>query len=95
MERSEVQNFYKEEELSQYQKDVLQWKGDGFDNRVHILDHKTGKLLRIQPYRYVVNSEGSYYVREGKMFTEKGNLLNGPKALDEAKPQNEHKKLTK
>lgn len=50
----------------------------GFDLRTHVINPKSGKLLRRQPYRYVVDKDhGNYFIRDGKLFSEQGKLLSG------------------
>jgi hypothetical protein len=47
-----------------------------FDLTVHKRDPKTGRVVEVRPYRYVVSKEGSYFERDGKRFDGAGNELN-------------------
>lgn len=82
------------EDLTDAQKKALEWNGKGFDNRTHIICSSTGKLLREQHYRLVVSAdEGTYYIRDGKKWSEQGHELN-PKPFVEEKdirPKNDQK----
>jgi hypothetical protein len=45
----------------------------GFDMRVEIVDAKTGKLLKYQPYvRHAHRDKGVVYERDGKFYYENG-----------------------
>lgn len=69
-------DLIKAEELTETQKKALEWTGKGFDNRTHINCASTGKTIRYQPYRYVVDHEnGNHYVRDGKRWTEQGHPI--------------------
>lgn len=56
-----------------YIESLLEWKGQGFDLRTHIVDPKSGQIIKEQPYRRVVDKEkGTYYIRDGKRYQENG-----------------------
>lgn len=47
-----------------------------FDLRTHIVDPKSGKLVKYQPYRYVVEQgKAPYFVRDGKKYTPGGEFI--------------------
>jgi hypothetical protein len=82
------------EELTSSQKELLVWKGEGFDLRTHIVDPSSGKLIKVQPYRRVVSKEdGTFYIRDGKRYSEQGHLMD-PEP-EQGKAPHEHKKLSK
>lgn len=88
-----VVDHFKPGELNEYQQKCLQWEGAGFDTRTHIIDPKSGRLLREQHYRYVVDDKvGSYFIRGGKRYSEQGHCLDpdpkvGVKADDQKLPK--------
>lgn len=71
--------------LPQVQKDAvtkaLQWEGQGFDIRVHIVEPKSGILLKYQPYRRVCSlADGVCYYRKDekgieRRYTEQGHPM--------------------
>lgn len=68
-------------DLNPDQEKLLEWTRKGFDLRTRILDPKTGKLIRHQPYSLVVNKDsGNYYIRDGKRFDLNGRLLSPAEA---------------
>lgn len=70
-------------EMNDFQKKLIEsWSRNdqGFDTRVHIVDPKTGQLLKFQPYRREVhNGAVTYYRRDEsgreRRFSESGNPL--------------------
>ena len=59
---------------------ILKWELDGFDTRTHIVDPKSGMLLKYQPYRRACEgSEVNYYRRDEngyeRRYSESGVLL--------------------
>ena len=70
-------------EMDDFQKSILDgWdqQKNGFDTRVHIIDPKTGQLLKFQPYRReVINGDVVYYRLDEsgreKRYSEKGHSL--------------------
>lgn len=53
-----------------------------FDLTVHRRDPKTGRVVSVHPYKYVVSRDGSYYERDGIKYDGAGNVLEGPKAVE-------------
>lgn len=54
-----------------------------FDFIVHRRDQKTGQVVEIRPYKYVVSREGSYYEREGIRYDAAGKVV-GSNVVQEA-----------
>ena len=51
----------------------------GFDLRVEITDAQTGKIIKHQPYNFIVDRErGKYFERGGKYYTLNGQETTGP-----------------
>lgn len=72
-----------QKDLSPQQKELLPWKGEGFDLRTHITDPATGKVIKYQPYRLVVSrEEGTYYVRDGKRYSAQGHVIDAPQSAE-------------
>lgn len=90
-------NHVDPKELTEAQKKLLEWTGEGFDLRTHIIDPKTGAKIRTQPYRMVVsNDEGTYFVRDSRRYNAQGVALDAlppeeAKALAGAQPKAEAK----
>lgn len=88
-------NAIRAEDLTEPQKKALEWHGKGFDNRTHIMCPSTGKLIRMQNYRYVVDHEkGTHYIRDGKRWSEQGICLDPEPVAAQAKemgPKNDKK----
>lgn len=96
------------EEIPQKEKDnvlnILKWQGQGFDTRVHIVEPRTGMLLKYQPYRRVANEQGVFYFRKDehgidRRYDEGGKLLDAqgqPVIIPEEprKAKNESKKVS-
>lgn len=53
-----------------------------FDLTVHRRDPKTGRVVSVHPYKYVVSRDGSYYERDGIKYDGAGNVLDAPKAVE-------------
>jgi hypothetical protein len=52
-----------------------------FDLRTHIMDPKTGKMVKVQPYRLHISAEfGHVYERDGKKFYPNGEPWIDPRA---------------
>ena len=59
-----------------------------FDNRVEIIDPKTGKIVKYQPYRMFCkkgNDPEQWYERDGLKYALNGELLPGQKPSEAAK----------
>lgn len=72
-------------EMTEGQRKLLEWdRVNGFDTRVHITDPRSGQLIKYQPYRRQVNSEGVIYFRRDesggpeRRFAENGLPLDPP-----------------
>lgn len=52
-----------ENEKERIQK-ILKWDGEGFDLRTHVVDPKTGALLKFQPYRRICDGSEITYLRK-------------------------------
>jgi hypothetical protein len=60
-------------DLTKEQQKLLDFHGEGFDLRTRIIDPKTGKVIRTQPYGLTINKDGSdFYTRDGKRYTRSG-----------------------
>lgn len=60
-------------DLDKRQKELLDFKGEGFDLRSRIVDPKTGKIIRHQPYRMVISQDGGdYFIRDAKRYSLSG-----------------------
>lgn len=64
-------------ELSDSQKKLMDWDSPGFDLRTHIVDPRTGKLLKYQPYRRTVDKDGVIYHRKDASGVERRYAENG------------------
>lgn len=51
---------------------------EGFDLRTHILDAKTGEVLKVQPYRLVVKGDKKIFIRDGVEYYEDGTRISEP-----------------
>jgi hypothetical protein len=73
---------------------ALRWEGQGFDIRVHIVEPKSGQLLKYQPYKRVCSlAHGVYYLRKDesgveRRYTEQGHPMDVPA---QAKPKEDRK----
>lgn len=62
-------------------KEVVAEENKGFDLRVHITDPKTGRVVKYQPYRMLIDREkGTTFIRDGKRYSPDGTLL-GPEEV--------------
>lgn len=60
-------------DLTKEQEKLLEYKGEGFDLRSRIIDPKTGRVIRTQPYSLTINKDGGdYFMRDGKRFSRSG-----------------------
>jgi hypothetical protein len=81
------------DEMDDFQKGLLgAWdrNKDGFDKRVHIIDPKTGLLLKFQPYRREVNAHEEVYYRRDetgreRKYTAQGHLMDTEPVVVEKK----------
>lgn len=66
-------------DLDKRQLELLKFQGEGFDLRSRVIDPKTGKILRHQPYRMVIGSPtGDYFLRDGKRYSLSGTEISTP-----------------
>jgi hypothetical protein len=66
------------ENMKEQVEKALKWEGVGFDLRTHIVEPKTGQLLKYQPYRRVVDGrDGTYYIRRSPDGVERRYNENG------------------
>ena len=49
-----------------------------FDLRTHIRDAKTGRVVKVQPYRRFTSRDGDIYERDGVKYYENGELVKKP-----------------
>jgi len=92
------------ENMKEHIEKTLEWPGNGFDLRTHIVEPKTGQLLKYQPYRRVVDgNDGVYYIRKDENGTERrynengkliGSIAAGQPQRVERKEANVDQKLT-
>lgn len=64
----------------------------GFDNKVHIRDPKTGRIVRENHYVLHITKSGNYYERDGVQYYEDGSIRKD-RAVSVPKPEKEVKPL--